>query len=215
MFDEDDLLPLSALSHLVFCERRAALIHLERLWRDNELTVEGTHLHERVDEEGRRAETRAIMRIARGLSLRSLRLGLAGRADVVEFRRAEAGGNAPPVPCPVEYKRGVPKPDESDRVQLCAQALCLEEMLGVAVPAGALFYHTQRHRHQVAFDAGLRAFTAERAARLHELLTAGRTPPAVREPKCRRCSIAELCLPELAGRREGAGRYLRRLIEGS
>ena len=128
-FAEDALLPLSALRHLLFCERQCALIHVEGLWAENRLTVEGRHLHERAD--SGRSESRPGVRIARTLPIRSLRLGLIGRADVVEFH--DAGPGAPPRVVPVEYKRGRPKLDESDRVQLCAQALCLEEMLGVRV----------------------------------------------------------------------------------
>src|SRR6266542_4457015 len=145
MYAEDDLLPLSALQHLIFCERQCALIHIEQIWADNVLTVEGTFLHERTDSAA--MESRASVRIARGLALHSLRLGLSGKADVVEFHRAgdDRPGTTLPgvsgrwVPVPVEYKRGKPKQDDSDRVQLCAQAVCLEEMLAVSVPSGALF----------------------------------------------------------------------------
>ena len=136
MFTEDDLLPISALQHLLFCERQCALIHVEGLWADNVLTVEGTHMHRRSDEGA--DEKRDGVRIVRALPLRSLRLGLAGRADVVEFHRGEPG--AAWAPFPVEYKRGRAKRERCDQVQLCAQALCLEEMLGVEIPAGALFY---------------------------------------------------------------------------
>jgi CRISPR-associated exonuclease Cas4 len=139
MYVEDDLLPISALQHLLFCERQCALIHVEQVWAENRLTVEGRHLHERVD--GGEHETRGGLRTARALPIRSLRLGLAGRADVVEFHASE-GAAGPPRVVPVEYKRGRPKSHRADEVQLCAQALCLEEMLGVHVAAGALFYGT-------------------------------------------------------------------------
>ena len=185
-FSEDDLLPLSALQHLLFCERQCALIHVEQLWAENRLTVEGRHLHERVDEGP--DETRGALRIVRSLPIRSLRLGLTGKADVVEFH---ADGRV----VPVEYKRGKPKLDDSDRVQLCAQALCLEEMLGVSIAAGALFYGRPRRRTDVVFHAPLRLRTEESATRLHALIAAGRTPPAVREPKCESCSLLHLCLP--------------------
>src|SRR6266567_7026185 len=144
MYDEEDLLPLSALQHLVFCERQCALIHIEGVWADNALTVEGSHLHDRVDEMGPRIESRGDLRIARGVALRSLRLGLSGRADVIEFHRVTEGGvelagvSGLWRPFPVEYKRGRPKRDRCDEVQVCAQARCLEEMLETAVPAGAL-----------------------------------------------------------------------------
>ncbi len=173
---EDDLLPISALQHLVFCERQWGLIHLEQIWAENRLTLEGKHLHERVDES--ETESRGGVRTARALALRSLRLGLSGRADVVEFLRMEAdegpvdgaddgvsGAVALPGvaglwrPFPVEYKRGKPKPDRCDEVQLCAQALCLEEMLDTEIPRGALFYGQPRRRQEVAFDPELRALT--------------------------------------------------------
>lgn len=202
MYTEEDLLPLSALQHLVFCERQCALIHLEQVWEDNPLTVQGTQLHEKVD--GGSGETRGDLRIARGLPLRSFRLGLAGRADAVEMRRQEPGGPGAEVPglppgpwrpFPVEYKRGQPKSHRADEIQLCAQALCLEEMLATPVPAGALFYGETRRREDVPFDPELRRLTEEAAARLHRLVASGVTPPPVREPKCDRCSLIGICLP--------------------
>ena len=171
MFPESELLPISALQHLVFCERQWALIHLEGVWEENPLTMEGHHLHERTD--ASETEVRGDVRIARGLRLRSLRLGLVGRADVVKFYRLSASGEPstpdqkPPGarlkgvpglwrPQAVEYKRGKPKADHSDEVQLCAQTLCLEEMLNVEIPSGALFYGRTRRHHDVLFDDALR-----------------------------------------------------------
>lgn len=216
-FAEDDLVPLSALQHLLFCERQCALIHLERLWAENPLTVEGRDLHERVD--GAAGEARRDVRIARGVPLHSFRLGLAGKADVVEFHRLlgdSTGGVTLPRargrwrPFPVEYKRGRPKRDLSDKVQLCAQALCLEEMLDAAVPAGALFYGRTRRRLDVAFDDDLRRWTETACARLHALLGSGVTPPARREPKCESCSLLELCRPEALDL--SASGYLRKVL---
>lgn len=211
MFSEDQLLPLSALQHLLFCERQCALIHVEQAWEENRLTVEGRNLHERVHAQD--GETRPGVRIARGLRLRSLRLGLAGIADVVEFHHeARTAAKGPGQPFPVEYKRGKPKPDESDKVQLCAQALCLEEMLECTIPRGALFYGTTRRRLEVEFDAPLRDLTARTAVRLHSLVEGGGTPPAVYGPKCETCSLLHLCLPR-PRRNEGAvKRYLERMI---
>ena len=211
LFTEDDLLPLSALQHLLFCERQCALIHIEGLWAENRLTVEGRHLHDKAHEGP--DEIRGGVRITRGLALRSLRLGLAGKADVVEFR---ATGEGPlPAPFPVEYKRGKPKKHQADKVQLCAQALCLEEMLGVPVAAGALFYGRPRRRVDVAFDEPLRRLTEETAGRLHALIGSGRTPEAVREPKCNSCSLLQLCLPDAMGPRHSAARYVTRAIEAA
>jgi len=190
MYLEDDLLPISALQHLLFCERQCALIHIEQVWDENRFTAEGRLMHERVHEEG--GESRGGVRIERGVALRSLGLGLAGKADIVEFHRLDAG---PWRPYPVEHKRGKPKPDDCDRVQLCAQALCLEEMLGVVVPAGAIFYGRPRRRLDVAFDAELRKTTGFAALRLHEMVARGLTPPPRDDKRCRSCSLLERCMP--------------------
>lgn len=211
MYTEDYLLPLSALQHLLFCERQCALIHVEQLWADNRLTVEGTHLHRKTDEGPR--ESRGDVRTTRSMPLRSLRLGLIGKADVVEFHRVGQESGSPGwQPFPVEYKRGRPKRDLSDKTQLCAQALCLEEMLGASIPAGALFYGTTRHRHDVPFDAALRAETETAAHRLHSLVAGGVTPRAVRAPKCDNCSLLDLCLPDAPGRGRSARRYLEQAL---
>lgn len=219
MFSDDDLLPISALQHLLYCERQCALIHLERLWAENRFTVEGRHLHERADA-GKREARPAGGRTARAVPLWSYALGLFGKADVVEFHPAAtaaplATGNwqlsTALVPFPVEYKRGKPKAHDADRVQLCAQAMCLAEMLGVAVPAGALFYGRTRRRQDVTFDEPLRELTARTAARLHELLAGGRTPAAIYERrKCERCSLMSQCMPRLPATR--AAGFLDRVL---
>lgn len=207
LFSEDELLPLSALQHLMFCERQCALIHIEQLWSENRLTAEGRNLHARVHEAD--DESRGDLRIVRGLRLRSLRLGLVGQADVVEFHKQ---GDAW-LPFPVEYKRGKPKPEVCDEVQLCAQGLCLEEMLAAAIPEGAIFYGQPRRRHQVVLDTVLRAQTEAAARRLHELIDRGDTPSAVYEKKCESCSMLNLCMPRTAGQRKSAARYLREMIK--
>lgn len=216
MHTESDLLPLSALQHLVYCERQCALIHLEGVWVENRFTAEGGVLHARADE--RQTESRGDLRVARGLPLRSLRLGLSGRADTVELHRPEgSGGGAvlPGVPgrwrlYPVEYKRGRPKSLPCDEVQLCAQALCLEEMLETEVPEGALFYGRTRKRKSVPFTRELRHLTESSAARLHELLAEGVTPPPVNDARCERCSLAPACLPRAPSR--SARGYLQRTL---
>lgn len=233
MYTENELLPLSGVQHLIFCERQAALIHVEGLWADNALTVEGGHRHKRVHEGSPRRERRGEVIISRGLVLRSLRLGLAGIADVVEFHRIVSKACDPEgkpvetprngirisgaeglwVPFPVEYKRGRPKPHRADEVQLCAQGLCLEEMLGVVLSEGALFYGKEQRRVRVTFDEELRDLTADAARRFHELVTSGRTPRAVKEPKCRHCSLGSVCLPEAATRRPSARRYIEGTIQ--
>lgn len=219
MFTESDLLPLSGLQHLVYCERQYALIHLERVWVENRFTAEGGVLHERTD--ARESESRGDLRIARGLPLRSFRLGLSGRADTVELRQAVDGRGArlPDLPgrwhpFPVEYKRGRPKKDlPCDEVQLCAQALCLEEMLDTPVPEGALFYGRTKARTPIAFTPELRALTESSAARLHEILARGITPPPVNDARCERCSLAGACLPRAPS--YSARGYLSRALEQS
>lgn len=208
MYSDDELLPLSALQHLLFCERQCALIHIEGLWVENRLTVEGRHLHQKAHEGP--DETRAGVRTTRGLALRSLRLGLVGKADVVEFHPGKVAGRL--TPFPVEYKRGKPKRHDADLVQLCAQALCLEEMLGTEVEQGALFYGQTRRRLDVTFDAELRDLTEATARSLHELIASRRTPRATREPKCDACSLLELCLPDVVGRASTAGDYVARAL---
>ena len=202
MYSEDDLLPLSGLQHLSFCERQWALIHIEEAWAENRLTVEGRHLHERVHELD--DEKRGGVRIVRGLRLRSLRLGLSGQADVVEFHREDTGRETP---FPVEYKRGRPKPDRCDEIQLCAQAMCLEEMLGVAVPRGAIFYGQPRRRHEVMLDDALRRETEDLSEKMHRLFDSGITPAAPYEKKCDNCSLINQCMPKATGHGGAASAY--------
>ncbi|HUZ11475.1 MAG TPA: CRISPR-associated protein Cas4 [Caulobacteraceae bacterium] len=197
---EDALIPLSALQHHLFCPRQCALIHVEGLWAEDAATAEGRILHERVDSGER--ETRPGVRTARGLAIRSLALGVAGRADVVEFQ------GKPPRPFPVEYKRGRPKAHRADEVQLCAQAICLEEMCGGEVPHGALFYGATRRRLTVTFDTELRALTAQVASEARANIAACRTPPPVFTPACRRCSLFDLCQPSRLEKSPKVARWL-------
>ena len=216
MYSEDDLLPISALQHLAFCERQCALIHIEQQWAENRLTVEGELLHQRVHE--RETEGRPGLVVARGLRIHSRRLGLSGQADVVEFHASADGA---PLDgrqglwraYPVEYKRGRPKPDRTDEVQLCAQALCLEEMLATNIGAGAIFYGQPRRRREVALDASLRQETEQLAGRLHELIASRRTPAAVYEAKCRNCSLLSLCMPAVAARQASVAAYIARHLK--
>lgn len=188
---EDALIPLSALQHYLFCPRQCALIHVEQIWREDAATAEGRLLHERVD--AGRGETRPGVRIARGIAIRSLALGVSGVADAVEFHDGSHDG--PGRPFPVEYKRGKPKAHRADEVQLCAQAICLEEMFEAPVPAGALFYGKTRRQTPVAFDPELRALTVRVAAETAAMLRAGLTPAPVQMPACHRCSLLEECRP--------------------
>lgn len=204
----EDLLPISALQHLLFCERQCALIHVEGVWAENRLTAEGRVLHEAIDR-GERSGRRGVA-VARDVALCSERLGLYGRADLVEFRRDGEGGLSA---FPVEYKRGRRKPRRADEVQLCAQALCLEEMLGRPVPGGAIFHGASRRRREVGLTAELRALTESTAVRLRELVRARVTPRPRPGPMCRSCSLAAHCQPDVTADPRSASRYLARLVK--
>ena len=212
MYSEDELLPLSALQHLIYCPRQCALIHVERLWVENRYTAEGRIMHERVHSDTH--ETRGRVRIVRALSLRSFRLGLVGQADVVEFYKEDAGKSALR-PRPVEYKRGRPKKDDCDLVQLCAQAMCLEEMLGYSIDCGYLYYGKTKRRLLVEFNRPLREQTEQTALKLHELISSGQTPPAQYSSKCERCSFLSRCMPRICTGHKSATRYLKQAIINS
>ncbi len=199
--------PISALQHHVVCPRQCALIHLERQWAENRFTAEGRVLHEGVDRAT--ASGRNGIRRVTALPLRCYRLGLTGQADAVDFLPDPAGG--PPRPHPVEFKRGRPKKGDEDRIQLCAQALCLEEMLGRSVPDGALFYGQRKRRLSVTFNESLRQRTEAIAAAVHALFLTGRTPPPPREAPCDACSLQHLCLPKvLRGRKRSVAGYFQK-----
>ncbi len=196
MFTEDQLLPLSALQHWLYCPRQCALIHLEQVWAENKFTAEGQVLHQKAHEGP--DESKAGVRITRSMSVSSLKLGISGQCDIVEFH---AGGRV----VPVEYKRGKPKSHRADEVQLCAQALCLEEMLGVVIPNGCLFYGLNRRRTLVEFDATLRQLVAETIVALHAMIDSRVTPPAEYLAKrCDACSLIDLCQPKALRFKRGA-----------
>jgi len=189
-FSEDDLIQLSSLQHYAYCRRQCALIHIEMLWDENVLTTEGRVMHEKADTG--KPESRGDIRIQYGMPIRSLRLGLVGKADVVEFHRQGADW----VPYPVEYKHGKPKMDDCDKVQLCAQAICLEEMLNLKIEKGAFFYGKTRRRLEVLFDSTLREETENAAKEVRLLIEGGITPQADYSAKCDQCSLVNLCLPK-------------------
>lgn len=198
---------LSGLQHLIFCQRQCALIHLEGVWQENQLTAEGSLLHARVDQPA--TESRVTCKVVTGLRLRSCLLGLTGVADRVEFLQCPQavddsgftvgcllpGWRGFWSPYPVEFKHGKPKENQADEIQLCAQALCLEEMLRIHIPEGALFYGTPRRRFQVVFDEGLRLVTQQASDQYHELMRSGITPASRYEKKCKACSLFDICLP--------------------
>ncbi|GAB6277161.1 CRISPR-associated protein Cas4 [uncultured spirochete] len=207
MYSEDDLVPISALQHILFCERQYALIHIEQVWEENRFTAEGKVLHERVDVEHH--ESRRLFRQEYGMAVRSLERGLIGKCDLVELYLAPNGGVADAVP--VEFKRGRNKEEDVDRVQLCAQAFCLEEMFKVPVAVGQLYYLQEHRRTTVDIDGPLRAKTLQLVERIQQLQSAGTTPPAVYEKrKCDRCSLLELCMPESAG---SGGKRVDRFVQ--
>ncbi|MCL6591671.1 MAG: CRISPR-associated protein Cas4 [Firmicutes bacterium] len=215
-YSDDDLLLLSGIQHFAFCERQWALIHIEQLWQENLLTFKGRDLHERADDPFY-TESRSGVIISRAVPLLSRKLGLYGTADVVEFQQAAPGqseGVTLPgragrwLPFPVEYKSGQPKPDDRDMVQLCAQAICLEEMLRISIAEGALFYGKTRRRQPVIFDRQLRERVADLARRMHELFQKGVTPAQQYRTVCDSCSLEEICLPKVKG---AVGGYLRRV----
>ena len=204
MYLESDYIMLSALQHYMFCPRQWALIHLEQIWVENRFTAEGRGLHEKVD--SNKTDQVGGVRIVRTLPICSRCLGLSGQADVVEFH---CDGTV----FPVEYKRGRPKSDRCDEVQLCAQAICLEEMLEVDIPAGALFYGQRRRRKTVKFDSELRQLVETIARQVHELFKSGITPLAEYSKKCDNCSLLESCMPKSCRKNRSVRHYMSRMLK--
>lgn len=220
-YSDDELLALSLLQHIVFCERQCSLNSNEQLWFDNKLTVSGSQLHRRVHGDAPRREKRGDVIVVRELLLCSHSLGVTGKADVVEFHKVLGKGISVEgcdglwQPFPVEYKHGKPKVDDCDRVQLCAQAICLEEMLEVDVPEGAIFYGRIQKREAVMFAPELRRTTHESASKLHALVKAGLNPPAVFRDGCNQCAMKSACMPEVTGLHEKASSYISRALSGN
>jgi CRISPR-associated exonuclease Cas4 len=229
-YTPDDLLPLSGIQHFLFCRRRWALIHIETQWQDNVLTVEGKQMHERADDPFF-TEVRKGVIIARSVPVASYRLGLSGICDVVEFTpspvlrtpspdgRGQGEGVKLPnrdglyLAAPVEYKHGKPMEKPADRAQLCAQAICLEEMLSVSIPKGYLFYGEIRHREEVELTAELRTLVKEMSDEMHNYFSRGYTPRVKTSKACRSCSLADVCLPKLQEKSMPASKYIRQQIE--
>jgi CRISPR-associated exonuclease Cas4 len=209
VYSEKEYLPLSALQHILFCRRQCALIHIEQLWEENLFTAQGRVMHERVDRGDQTG--RGKIKIEYGLPLKSARLGLTGKADVVEFNRTDSSIQKW-APFPVEYKRGKPKKDLSDKVQLCAQAICLEEMINIEIPSGALFYRKTRRRLEVAFDEELRHKTMEAAEQLHAMIKSGITPPPEYAKKCDTCSFFSFCMPKAMEKKRTVSAWLNRMV---
>jgi CRISPR-associated exonuclease Cas4 len=218
-YNDDELLMLSGIQHIAFCERQWAMIHIEQQWQENVKTVEGRFVHEKVDDP-EFFESRGDILISRSVPLISRTLGLYGIADMVEFHLSKDSkgielekrtGKWSPVP--VEYKRGKPKTDSRDEVQLCAQGICLEEMLDVSIPSGYLYYAKTRKRLKVNFDKELREKVKDLALKMHALFDGGVTPKAVYKNHCKNCSLIERCIPKVTEKQKNIKKYIGNFMD--
>lgn len=217
MYSEDEYLMLSGLQHFAYCRRQWALIHIEQQWAENERTVDGQLFHATAHNE-EKIEKRGNLLITRGLHIKSSVLGMAGICDVVEFRKAEQGIKLFSYeglwnPYPVEYKKGMPKENDADELQLCGQAICLEEMLACHISSGSLFYGENRRRTVVEFTDDLRARVCDMAEEMHDLWKKGYTPKARLHKGCNACSLKEICLPKLS-KTKSVDSYINRRLMG-
>lgn len=223
MDQDDDYLAVSGIQHFAFCPRQWALIHIENQWHDNVLTVEGQHVHERVDDI-QFDETRGDLRIVRSMPIVSHRLRIRGIADMVELRRvAQSSATSAALRgragywtvSPIEYKRGRSKPDDRDVVQLCAQALCLEEMMGVAVTGGAMYYAQTHRRESVDLGDDVRERVEALVRSMRSYYEQAATPAAVLKSHCKQCSLLDICQPKLSSKgARSAADYVSRSIGG-
>jgi CRISPR-associated exonuclease Cas4 len=216
-YPADDWLPLSGIQHFVFCRRQWALIHVEQQWQENALTAEGRLMHRRVDDPFF-AEKRKDVVVARSVPVASPYLGLSGVCDIVEFTASADGIQLPGrdgrfLPVPIEYKRGREKRDHCDEAQLCAQAMCLEDMLLVPISAGCLYCGQTRRRLVVEFTDELRSLVRDACREMHNYARRGYTPRVKTSKACRSCSLADVCLPELQDRTPPASRYIQQQLE--
>lgn len=215
-YKEEDYLQLSGIQHFLFCHRQWALIHIEQQWAENLRTVDGQLMHKNAHDAQLHTRRGDILTV-RGLRIHSAKLGLSGECDVVEFRKSINGVPLAMTdglwqPYPVEYKRGTAKPNHMDEAQLCAQAMCLEEMLCCDIPEGALFYGETRHRQPVDFTSELRQEVLEAAQDMHLLFQRGSTPKVKPTKSCSACSLKDLCLPKLM-RTHSVSAYLQDQLE--
>ena len=216
-YPPEEWLPLSGIQHFLFCRRQWALIHVEGQWQENALTAQGRIMHRRADDPFF-TEKRGDVIIARSVPVSSPTLGLSGVCDVVEFTASPEGVRLPGregryMPAPVEYKRGRPKSHQADEAQLCAQAMCLEEMLAVPIPVGYLYYGKTRRRVAVELTQDLRDLVRKIAREMHDYYRRGYTPRVKTTRACRSCSLADICLPKLQGRLPAASKYIRHHLE--
>lgn len=205
MYGDEDLLMISMLQHFLFCPRQCALIHIEQIWADNIFTIQGDQLHQRVHSETFEKRPNKISEF--GIAIKSDKLGLTGKVDALEFH---SSGSI----VIVEYKRGSPKPVRADEVQLCAQALCLEEMKNTYISEGYIYYGKTHHRHKVFFDENLRIITIEIIDAVRKLIELKDTPPPIYKKNCKQCSLFSYCLPEkMSRKRLKVKNYLKNQIQ--
>ncbi|MBR6984203.1 MAG: CRISPR-associated protein Cas4 [Ruminococcus sp.] len=215
MYSEDEYLMLSGVQHFAFCRRQWALIHIEQQWEENCRTVDGNIMHERVHD-AENHEKRKDLVITRAMAVSSARLGISGECDAVELKKSDEGIelyglDGKYTVTPVEYKRGEPKEDDCDAVQLTAQALCLEDMMCCTIPFGYLYYGTTRRRIKVAFDEALRKRTEELISEMHDLYKKQYTPKVKRRKACNACSLKNICLPVICGKKN-ASDYINKML---
>ncbi|MHB8560401.1 MAG: CRISPR-associated protein Cas4 [Thermoplasmataceae archaeon] len=220
---EEDYLMLSGIQHIAFCERQWALIHLEQQWQENRLTVEGKHIHEHADNPFEN-DTRKEVRITRSIPIESVKLGLRGLADVIEYIRDDTlpinetvvikGRSGRWQVVPVEYKRGKPKSNDVDKVQLYAQAMCLEEMFNVVVKLGYLYYNSTKRREKVYIDVDLREKVIELSQRMHKMFSERIIPKPVRKKYCDNCSLYEICQPDWGIKERNVAGYISDQLYG-
>jgi CRISPR-associated exonuclease Cas4 len=217
-YQPDELLPLSGIQHFCFCRRQWALIHVEMQWQENVLTVEGKIMHTRTNDPYF-SEVRDGVITARAMPVASYRLGLSGVCDVVEFYPSPQGvklhgRQGTYLPAPVEYKHGKEKRDRSDEAQLCAQAICLEEMLSIDIPCGYLYYGEIRHRVKLELTHELRDFVDQTAQEMHAYFQRGYTPRVKTSKACKSCSLKDICLPELQENTMSVKKYIQLQVDG-
>lgn len=218
MYAEEDYLMLSGIQHFAFCKRQWALIHIEQQWAENYKTTAGELMHKKAHDEGA-FEKRGDLLIVRGLRIKSQELGVSGQCDVVEFHQKEKGielfgYDGTWIPVPIEYKHGTPKENNADELQLCAQAVCLEEMFQTSIPEGFLYYGQNRRRNRVEFTGELRCQTKEMAVKMHEMFQRGHTPDVRPSKQCKSCSLGDLCLPKIQKNRD-VRQYIRQNIHSA
>lgn len=218
IYQEDDFLQLAGLQHFAFCRRQWALIHIEQQWVENLLTIQGNILHEKAHD-SKVHEFRGGLLVVRGMKIHSSTLGVSGACDVVEFYQSDNGITLPDregswQPYPVEYKRGSPKITDADRLQLCAQGMCIEEMLCCDVPEGAIFYGETRRREAVMFTSELRDKVRDYLEEMHMLYRRKYTPKVKSSKNCKSCSLSDLCLPKLS-KKQSVRNYLKTRLEES